>query len=443
MILEVNNTFDERRVYLLQADSMKSDEELVEAPSEKETIGKRFVFTWQKDFHVSPFNDREAEETYSISAVDVASTGRVDVTIVLRGQNDKAKVVARIFSDKIASRFVSTQDEFAQRTSSRRHGVNPLSLTSLQRIPFLIRYGWIGFMTNPRILREARVLWAKGLRVFYRPEPLQSTISRNESREEIVIEKCFKSVLEALSQDSGVVVEYTAAAGKTRGKPLLLGERAGFEATAECLRLNVLTPAFYSELARANDGLLAIFERCCFGPQRGEALAWTSNEEKLREILHRLGFSCSCWAQCETLPLEVSILRGLLALLRTIGQDGWLKCLSSACNPLWQGSRTPKSVLFSQLDEEVHILVSNYNVNHGEELELDKSNGTSQLYSEYIRAVLLILAADRLALGSTGLMKLGLRASRIVAVVLLTSWLWSILLCSFDISSIDNRSLRH
>ena len=71
MIAEVNNTFDERRIYILQ--EKKPRETLSDialgATTEAESFEKCwFRQTWSKDFHVSPFNSRKG--SYSLKARD-------------------------------------------------------------------------------------------------------------------------------------------------------------------------------------------------------------------------------------------------------------------------------------------------------------------------------------------------------------------------------------
>ena len=88
MILEVNNTFGERRMYFMQ--DIDDDEDAIEDGSKeavKEGRGKkRFRSKWNKDFHVSPFNDREG--VYSLTAIDpfanstsISTPGKQEVMI--------------------------------------------------------------------------------------------------------------------------------------------------------------------------------------------------------------------------------------------------------------------------------------------------------------------------------------------------------------------------
>lgn len=154
MILEVNNTFDERRPYLLDA-----------TPSTEGDIkGGSPVFSssWAKDFHVSPFNDREG--SYSLSAQDLglgtaAEVSTVSNTITLSTPNNERKLVARIFSTE--------------------KPLDPSRIGLLTATWLIATYGWVGFVTFPRILREAWKLYFKrALDVWFRPEVNRGSTGR-------------------------------------------------------------------------------------------------------------------------------------------------------------------------------------------------------------------------------------------------------------------------
>ncbi|KAL8924157.1 MAG: hypothetical protein Q9172_002822 [Xanthocarpia lactea] len=91
MILEVNNTFDERRMYFLKDSFAPTDSDvswtLVENPR------SRFRQTWPKDSHVSPFNSRKG--SYALSTQDPFSSllngaGKIDNTITLNSSKAHA-----------------------------------------------------------------------------------------------------------------------------------------------------------------------------------------------------------------------------------------------------------------------------------------------------------------------------------------------------------------
>jgi len=158
MILEVNNTFDERRLYFLEADA------IAKGPQDMD-----FSVSWRKDFHVSPFNDREG--SYRLRAQDLGLTESnllrsVSNRITLVDHDGAAKLVARIFSE---------------------HAPIGASTTRLNdSMWLLLRYGWTGFITFPRILREAWKLYFKRrLEIWFRPEVRQGTLGRTPTPPEM------------------------------------------------------------------------------------------------------------------------------------------------------------------------------------------------------------------------------------------------------------------
>ncbi|KAI9684519.1 MAG: hypothetical protein M1829_002329 [Trizodia sp. TS-e1964] len=183
MILEVNNTFDERRAYLLKKplhetecseiklpDAKTHDSELSETPGliSKQKLPIRFTNKWHKDFHVSPFNPRTG--FYTLSALDPFSENAnspsfLENVITYSSPESNAKMVARVFS-------VSPPIEFDK-------------LTIWQSLRFLSRWWWTGFMTYPRIVKEAAKLffWHK-MRIWFRPEVRYESIGRQETASE-------------------------------------------------------------------------------------------------------------------------------------------------------------------------------------------------------------------------------------------------------------------
>ena len=217
MILEVNNTFDERRIYLMEHSSAGSL--------------STFTHEWGKDFHVSPLNSRDG--SYSLIANNVFSRktydmGIVDNTIVLKSANGEAKLIARVFSEG------SSLD--VQRMSS------------WETIDFVLRWWWVGFMASPRILREARNLWVKKLQVFSRPEVTRSSIGRTETPEEAALELYIRALIVYLVQRApkNLRVRYIPAAGSNRGRAQAITNQdpAPRSENDAVLELRILTQAF-------------------------------------------------------------------------------------------------------------------------------------------------------------------------------------------------------
>ena len=162
MILEVNNTFDERRMYFMKQTlpSESSEDEV------KKDCVPRFTNHWAKDFHVSPFNSRNG--SYSLTASDLFANPNalnVDNTITLSSSKDHAKLIARIFSTGPP--------------------VDPYTMTLWAKIHFILSWWWVGFLTFPRIVKEAgRLFFRRKLHVWFRPEVYGTSIGRNESHRE-------------------------------------------------------------------------------------------------------------------------------------------------------------------------------------------------------------------------------------------------------------------
>jgi len=185
MILEVNNTFDERRIYFLPESRLGEDvddpahntlddgnpndhrDDAIRHPrsSTPTTSPGRFCRSWVKDFHVSPFNSRKG--SYSLTAYDpfypfMIGNGPVHNTITLNSTKAHAKLVAQIFSTCPA--------------------LDPAQLDAWSTMRFIQSWWWVGFMTFPRILKEAGKLFLrKQLHIWSRPEVLKDSIPRHES----------------------------------------------------------------------------------------------------------------------------------------------------------------------------------------------------------------------------------------------------------------------
>lgn len=180
MILEVNNTSDERRIYFLKAPDLdftptkpQDTPELTESdtaidPDTEIQPAKKFVIKWAKDFHVSPFNSRKG--SYALSAHDpfypcLTGKGSINNLVELHSSKDHVKIVTRIFSTA--------------------ESIDPSLFSLLGRLKFISSWWWVGLVTFPRVLREAgKLFFRRKLRVWYRPEVLTGSIGRHETRDE-------------------------------------------------------------------------------------------------------------------------------------------------------------------------------------------------------------------------------------------------------------------
>ena len=265
MILEVNNTFDERRMYFLEKGAISPQKQLsfedgVELKNESNTLSA----SWPKDFHVSPFNSRKG--SYALTAHDpfgISDAPKISNTITLLSSKDHSKLVARIVSTSKA--------------------IDPSKLSVIGKIRFVLCWCWVGFVTFPRIVREATKLFFKRkLHVWYRPEILPGSIPRNMTREERIIENVFRRWLSAIMGDTkgDLLLKYKSS------EPVLVHERddngcinpklkhsfylsSRREEKADHIKdpkivdLEIVSPQFYTSIVLATD--LQLFFKALLG----------------------------------------------------------------------------------------------------------------------------------------------------------------------------------
>lgn len=184
MIVEVNNTFDERRMYFLECSTSLPDDEgdapeaRVKADEERTSFdavtsetcpgaSTQLRGSWPKDFHVSPFNSRDGQ--YSLIAIDPLSRcpksrGPINNNLTLRSVQGPVTLVASVFSTGGA--------------------IDPQTMTAWSMARFLISWWWVGLVTFPRIVREAGKLFLKrklGIKLYFRPEIKRQSIAREET----------------------------------------------------------------------------------------------------------------------------------------------------------------------------------------------------------------------------------------------------------------------
>ncbi|KAE9577733.1 hypothetical protein CGCF415_v003456 [Colletotrichum fructicola] len=262
MILEVNNTFDERRMYFLTSDVISagqrvegsekakaSSQDSLASNESTQTSAVRMTKHWPKDFHVSPFNSRKG--SYSLSAVDFFSAGphglpNLDTTITLKSSKDHPKLIARLFSSAPA--------------------IDPATMGLSQKLTFLCSWWWVGFVTFPRIVHQAALLFfRRSLHVWFRPEPLKQSMGRNADAAERGLELFFRDYLRHLVEKSSAAlsVKYipSGIAADSAPTEVMLSPAAQKQPKrTEELEFKVLTPAFYSRFVHYAHDLEAV---CC------------------------------------------------------------------------------------------------------------------------------------------------------------------------------------
>ncbi|KAL1911944.1 hypothetical protein Sste5344_002139 [Sporothrix stenoceras] len=190
IVLEVNNTFGERRMYYLP---LVLTERNGEESSKKGTL--LFKQAWPKDFHVSPFNSRKG--SYELLANDplapnMQGAGPIAVTVVLRTSDKDSKLVARLFTER-------QEKKTEAGATTAIHSLDPAVMSLWQKTKFLAAWWWVGFATFPRIVKHAGILFfRKRLHVWFRPEPLAESMSRSADSTETMLESAFSLYLQHL-----------------------------------------------------------------------------------------------------------------------------------------------------------------------------------------------------------------------------------------------------
>ena len=385
MIMEVNNTFDERRCYFLNGAGSNDG---------------RFKQEWTKDFHVSPFNDRMG--SYSASVLDPfphrengvkgesRADYRLDNTIVLKDPEGVAKLVTRIFS-----------------ASSP---LDPAALTWWQATLFRARWAWIGLLTDVRILKEARNLWmVKKLSVFYRPEPRATSIGRKAIEEEVQIEAVFRQWLQQVADAGRVSFQYTAAAGEACGKNVEIHPsddvtvgKTGDQEQVVGMIIQVLTPELYRQLVRTSD-ILPVLTKESSGVEDDQTTVVVSDS---------LALTTAVEAKFDDRPqadIPNTWRWRIVQLLRTPKSLG-LVLFETAVRMLGFPGFVDTTLEMSRLDKIAFAVPS--------------SRGSSLAWEE---SVLSILLADRLVFGSVRLLRflaaMVQLALFVVVLVVGTRWL--------------------
>lgn len=281
IIAEVNNTFDERRLYLFRAPQGL----------------KVFRQTHQKDFHVSPFNSRKG--SYELATTNPADGGHISITIALRSSKQRQKLVARWWSKELA--IDSTDYSF------------PLSVW------LLASWGWLvlvtcnvplrktlnsqisntntGLHTVPKIVFQAIILaQIRGLSIWYRPEPRETALARRVTPTEGFLASIFAQylhhLLASLANDGSISVAYVSLDGLRR-LPVL-----SHSARSQNLELRIHAPQFYRQMLTY--GKLSDLLSCALLDAFEEnRTAWSNDGERLIAALQALEIAEESSQKCE------------------------------------------------------------------------------------------------------------------------------------------------
>lgn len=368
MIVEVNNTFDERRMYFLTPEETpragQVENSLSNPVADGDKSGKppQFKQHWPKDFHVSPFNSRKG--SYGLLASDplrAMSEHRdpINTTITLKSSKGHGKIVARLISEG--------------------HALDPLSMSIVQKAGFLLSWWWVGFVTFPRIVREAGRLWfQRQLHVWYRPEPLKESMGRHADSTEQRLETVFRKYLRNLVDQcqTAVAVKYIPSGVSDSGKELMLSPSAKTAVDAvEEIDFKILTPAFYSRFVYYAHDLEALFSEL-----RESCTIWISRPDLLPKLLFKKSAPVlQTWS-----PLDFVFFEAIRYLRRR--PEKIVRPLTSSQTPLQPATGT------SVVD------IRDFRISSMDAFVLNQED--TAMEKQYRSLVLRLFIADRLAFGS-------------------------------------------
>ncbi|GKT90857.1 cyclopropane-fatty-acyl-phospholipid synthase [Colletotrichum tofieldiae] len=356
MVLEVNNTFGERRMYFLATDAIPSEQRLDGGDNaEKDASGP------------APKADEELVVKKSTPRRSRAYT--LDNTITLKSSKDHPKIVARLFNSGPA--------------------IDPGSMSFLQKLAFLCRWWWVGFVTFPRIVKEAAVLFfSRRLHVWYRPEPLKESLGRQADATESRLEPIFRAYLGHLVEQSAaaIAVKYIPAGIDSAGPEVMQSPAAKKNPKrTEELDFKVLTPAFYTRFVHYAHDLEAV---CC--EFQDNSTIWISRPDLLPKLILKK----------PTPPLKTTNILDFVYFraIRALRQrpERIERPLTSAASPSGDGR--------GGVDGVQKVDIRDFRISSMDGFVLGHSD--AQTRSAYRSLVLRTFLANRLALGSVELLGL-------------------------------------
>ncbi|KAK8088107.1 hypothetical protein PG997_003068 [Apiospora hydei] len=250
MVLEVNNTFGERHMYFVTADEVTN--ELEDATAGLEASGAD---------HDGKGGIPSANHKLQQRVIpkDFPRTGKINNTITLNSSKEHAKMVARVFSEG--------------------DPMDPITMSSWQKLKFLAAWWWVGLVTFPRIVKEAGVLFfQRKLHVWYRPEPRKRSIARKADETEAGLEEFFRRYLRYLVRQcpAPMTIRYVPSGVAGAGIETMTNTNTGTSGDEQTMEFKVLTPVFYTRFVYYAHDLEALFcelnDNCTISVSRPELL---------------------------------------------------------------------------------------------------------------------------------------------------------------------------
>ncbi|KAL6834876.1 hypothetical protein V8C40DRAFT_97268 [Trichoderma camerunense] len=262
VVVEMNNIFGERRPYLVLRDTT-DDATRITSNEGFQPTPVWVNASWKKDFHMSPFNSRKG--SYSLLARDpfegnMEGFSGIDISLNLVSSKDQPKLDVRLYSEDKA--------------------LGTSHMGPLEQAKFVLTWFWVGFLTFPRMVRQAASLFFyQQLHIWYRPEPLKDSIGSLADTTEAKLELIFRHYLRFLVEQSTSPLSVTyvpSGLQESSEETFTSPGAAAHPEQTECLKIKILTPVFYSRFVHYAHDFEAMFcelaESCTIWADRPETL---------------------------------------------------------------------------------------------------------------------------------------------------------------------------
>ncbi|KAF5715839.1 cyclopropane-fatty-acyl-phospholipid synthase [Fusarium mundagurra] len=364
IILEMSNIFGERHPYLVATELEKEEEHVHNMTHNGQGLQRAQIkTTWRKRFHVSPFNSRKG--SYSIFAKDPLGPGMqgfrgLDISITLSSSKDQPKLRANLLSEGKA--------------------IDPNRIGILGKVGFVLSWSGSVLAILPRFMMQSTILFFKhNLHFWYRPEPFKESIGRSANWIEKILEQVFREYLKYLVQRSTdpVTILYTPGGVAEASEQTFISPSTCGSGDSNCeIKIKVLTPFFYPRFVHYAHDSEAIFcevaESCTL---------WTDKPEQLTRVFLKKGSP----------PIHASNLLDyvLFQLIKSLRRRP-----DKIERPLTSTKRHLSSVK--------GIDIRGFRISSMDAFVLEQ--GDAELKNAYLRSVVRLFMADRIAMSSVSLL---------------------------------------
>ncbi|KAJ5701170.1 hypothetical protein N7488_008718 [Penicillium malachiteum] len=296
MVMEVNNSFGERKAAFFRLDAGSSGTNAEQTAGIVDSVPfhtsgglqhakfsasasqfKMYKGNWDKDFFLSPFEKVEGYFTTTCSDPCnpfSGTKGPLHSNTTLYAPDGRPKIISRLYS--------------------WGEPLDPLRATPWQLMRFICRWGYIGALSKQRIIYEAlRVRFRGNLNYLRKPEVKSPNIPREETPIERSLEKFFRHFLSHAvahyPQPLKVVYEPSKSHWlfpETFRSP---SSQSGLQQLVPELELTVrvLSPAFYTNVLQYKDpaaGLNKELSPFSLVADSNSQYIWTSDASQLEQI---------------------------------------------------------------------------------------------------------------------------------------------------------------